>query len=84
MSIYIPGLSLPKNNYDFPLEICVTADGTVTDVFGCPIMNDKAIEVPPHGRLVDADAFFNECPELTAYEPIAETVIPADKDGDTK
>ena len=56
MSLYLPGLSLPKDKYDFPLEICVTADGTVTDVFGCQIMNEKAIEVSEHGRLIDADA----------------------------
>ena len=83
MSLYIPGLNLPPNcNY------CLCRSDTsrycnaaheYTPMSGkpdwCPL-----IEVQPHGRLVDADAFIDDCPELMAYEMLMPTIIPADKE----
>ena len=41
----------------------------------CPI-----VEVPtPHGRLIDADDFFRNFPELLPYEFAAPTIIPAEE-----
>ena len=81
MSLYIPNVKLPKDDFPaFPLCLYITKDGTVTDAWGCPIMDEKAIEVPPHGRLIDADAFIDDCPELMAYEMLMPTIIPADKE----
>ena len=83
MSLYIPGLNLPPKDEAYEIY----SDGSINlrrrneygydyDLWG---KESRAIEVPEHGRLVDADAFFSECPELTAYEQIVKTIIPADK-----
>lgn len=78
MSLYIPGLSLPKDEKAIHLEI--HDDGFVSQwQFGTDDeISSKAIEVPPHGRLVDADAFIDDCPELMAYEMLMPTIIPRD------
>ena len=76
MSLYISALNLPPKG---KIKMLVLFDdGIVLD--DADGQNQwQAIEVPPHGRLIDADAFFGECPELAMYEQIAETIIPADK-----
>ena len=56
MSIYIDGDIRPGAS-GFR-RIIVMGDGTVTDIQGEPI--GKAIQLPPHGRLIDADAFRRE------------------------
>ena len=43
----------------------------------CPL-----IPVSEHGRLIDADDFFRNFPELLPYEFAAPTIIPADHIGD--
>ena len=54
MSILINGCILPPDDR-MDLVLCIQHDGTVLDPWGNQI-NTKAIELPPHGRLIDADA----------------------------
>lgn len=68
MSILIKGMQMPKNCGECPIEQlygrdCETAKCPITKnldsayrvsqarMFGCPL-----VELPPHGRLIDADA----------------------------
>lgn len=82
--IYIPGMEMPKTcgdclrvgwNYVFECRI----DDVEEDerLSSCPL-----IPVPDHGRLVDADAFFNDFPEVRDYEYASQEydVLPADKE----
>ena len=81
MSIYIPDVILPPDgSFEFDLVLSISCDGTVRNPWGDLITDSKAIEVPPHGRLVDADAFIDDCPELMAYEMLMPTIISADKE----
>ena len=54
MSILIKGMEMPKDGCHH--MICIYADGTVS-TGGRVYM---AVPVPPHGRLIDADAFFKD------------------------
>ena len=76
MSILIKGMEMPKEGF---VEILVREDGTVqqtgqsyridgTDYYTpyvgeMPVMYE-AIPVPPHGRLIDADALLKEINRL--------------------
>jgi hypothetical protein len=55
--IYIPVVSLPGEG-DFELWIAVRKDGSFTYNVrgGWQDGKQKAVRVPPHGRLIDADA----------------------------
>ena len=58
MSIYIPNLELRK---DSVIRLALWGDGTFCAVIDdVPIAQGKAIEVPPHGRLIDADALADD------------------------
>lgn len=105
MSILIKGMEMPKSCYECPFFVKSSSPkhpfvdckiiGQLGDVFNaisipidCPL-----IEVPKHGRLIDADEFLNRAfgtglfceddmrllGELVGGSP---TVIPADKEGD--
>ena len=55
MSVYIKGMEMPKIGYE---DIRVFADGSVTATDHRPPyyrFDYRAIPVPPHGRLIDAD-----------------------------
>lgn len=59
--ILIKGMEMPK---DVTL-LAISPDGTVDIISGQPdlswkTLKDKAISVPPHGRLVDADEMRDE------------------------
>ena len=91
-------MEMPKNCHECAFgkyEVCginaaIEGDNTVTN--SCPL-----IEVPPHGRLIDADALdvqFGWLAEAEGYKTHisfvysndidnAPTVIPADKVGET-
>ena len=76
MSLYIPDISLGN---DYPIKLTVWPNGGFNAVVDDVLLScGKAIEVQPHGRLVDADAFINDCPELMAYEMLMPTIIPTD------
>ena len=50
MGVYIKGMEMPK---DGSMIFAIRQDGMVEDVMGCYV--GKAVPVPPHGRLIDAD-----------------------------
>lgn len=104
MSVLIKGMEMPKTCIECPMQfggmcyvqppeideprVAPTVDQCVSRTSWCPL-----VEVPPHGRLIDADIM------IKRYEPdmnrriyggnfifdleYAPTVIPADKDGET-
>lgn len=59
MSILIKGMEMPK---DGRITLQIGADGAVYKVISCAIIAEKyeknleVVELPPHGRLIDADA----------------------------
>ena len=60
MGVYIKGMKMPT---DHPLWIVVHSDGTVevnevspSRPVGWQTLRNAAVSVPPHGRLIDADA----------------------------
>lgn len=64
MGVYIAGMEMPKRG----MVVNIYADGRVTDhfdEFGRTI--GKAVTVPPHGRLIDADALADKH-RTKAYE----------------
>ena len=92
--IYIPNISMPK---DGSFEVLVVHDnGIVTKGF-FPNENEhtKAIFIPDHGRLIDADAIdyddywwnkhysARDCKQAEKMIKEQPTIIPADKDGET-
>lgn len=55
MGVYIKGMEMPKEQ---PLIIKISPDGTVymsQGIYGIGHGVAKAVPVPPHGRLIDAD-----------------------------
>lgn len=55
MSLYIPGLNLPRANQE--LWIAIQSDGSLRyNSCGWHDSQQKAIAVQSHGRLIDADA----------------------------
>lgn len=88
MGIYIPGMKMPKDCRECPLF-----GYTAEDDFMCLIQDGEdacpLIELPPHGRLIDADALKKQAGEFcdpmgfipgVAVEDIddAPTIISAD------
>ena len=57
MSIIIHGMDVPKND---ELWIRVQPDGKIVSKTGYVIEDASAKQVPPHGRLIDADALEEE------------------------
>ena len=53
MSIHISDVKLPPDD-KMDLVLCIRHDGTVFNPWGTEL--GKAVELPPHGRLIDADA----------------------------
>lgn len=58
MSVLIRGMEMPKE--DEEIIIRINSDGTVMTEYALPISGTKAVSVPPHGRLIDADEMFTE------------------------
>ena len=59
MGVYIKDMEMPRRG----MVVNIYADGRVTnhfDEFGKTI--GKAVPVPPHGRLIDADALLRDFP----------------------
>ena len=88
MSILLKGIELPKENQR-GLWVVIHADGTVeydSGDEGWKTLKQAAYPVPPHGRLIDADAM---CEGLVTNHPVviyarcAPTIIPADKEAPT-
>ena len=100
MSILIKGMSMPEDcdncrfyndDYDYP-TCCITAHsrGYTWTPFGKRMPDCPLIELPPHGRLIDADELKEVLDSswsastwwFTNKVDDAPTVIPPDKDGE--
>ena len=57
MGVYIKGVEMPKDG-EHPYWVTIHSDGTVeyNENNGQGWQTSEAVPVPPHGRLVDADA----------------------------
>ena len=90
--IYIPDKELPKGEGS-ELIIRIQPDGEVLDLHKIHL-GKKAIPVPDHGRLIDADALKSRATEGTdehgrkcllikiGFVNTMPTIIPADKEAD--
>ena len=58
MSILINGMEMPTE--DEEIIIRIDSSGTVMTEYALPISWAKAVPVPAHGRLIDADALMKE------------------------
>ena len=59
MSILIKGMEMPTEQYG-KMVITLYPNGHVAEYIGDIGRVWEAIPVPPHGRLIDADAFFDD------------------------
>lgn len=59
MSILIEGMSMPSGLAE--RGFVIRGDGRVRTFSGAVIDYATAVPVPPHGRLIDADALLNKC-----------------------
>lgn len=93
MGVYIPSLELPNKDYG-KMVVTIYPDGSVVEYLG-DIGRDfgTAVPVPPHGRLIDADAlsiavlncgYYDNADEDVIWELVqaAPTIIPASKEGE--
>lgn len=64
MSLYIKGLEMPKAGMSTTINI--HADGTVYVYGTYQTELHKAARVPPHGRLIDADAMIHDIEKAVA------------------
>ena len=70
MSILIKGMEMPKNclwcdlNYD-GYRCSITGDGTLSVDDNERHPNCPLIELPPHGRLIDADALMKDAENVS-------------------
>ena len=76
MGIYLPNMEMPT---EYGRCMVIFPDGRVTTEFGSQVIA-KAVPVPPHGRLIDADELFNQFEENGWYDncdrdEIAETLL---------
>lgn len=72
MSILIKGMKMPKGNAEC-VEIYLYGDGTVfarqkITVNGRKINGVEAVELPPHGRLIDADELIEQINQSIAEQ----------------
>lgn len=86
MSIYIKGVKMPTEH---PLWIVVSVDGTVQYNYWneWKTAENKAVAVPPHGRLGDLDKLAEGCDEPYWCRWLSEiqdapTIIPAESEGE--
>ena len=86
MGIYISGMELPKDAY---IDVRLFADGWAHIPTDEPPYYNKAfeaVELPPHGRLIDADDIENITVIMNENGSgfnriVAPTIIPADPEG---
>lgn len=87
MSILIKGMEMPTS----PVLFCVHPDGKVFADLDGGWREYKAVPVPPHGRLIDADALISrvtdekgnyyghDCAVIGEAVESAPTIIPAEE-----
>ena len=59
MGVYIKGMEMPTEQYG-KMVITLYPNGHVAEYIGDIGRVWEAVPVPPHGRLIDADAFFDD------------------------
>lgn len=84
MGIYIKGMEMPTE--DKEIIVRISSDGTVMTEYASPIPWAKAVPVPEHGRLIDADALTKVSSPRYGLVNVgqidnAPTIIPASEDG---
>ena len=79
MSILIKGMEMPTE--DEEIIVRIDSSGTVMTEYALPISWAKAIPVPPHGRLIDADELANSIIGAIYHSDLrdAPTIIPAEE-----
>lgn len=99
MSVLIKGMEMPKNCLLCPLSVLsgerLFCEITKEEVLRSKRMSDcPLVPVPPHGRLIDADALLQGCERVQGEFAIREyafsqsaienapTIIPSDKEAD--
>lgn len=95
MSVLIEGMEMPTGCSALTLKVWPDGQVEIFDADG-EWKTSKAIPVPPHGRLIDADALMNDgwtlhkqvmrmgsnaIHVISLDNPNVPIVIPADKDG---
>ena len=81
MGVLVKGMNMPRHCGECGIDWCYIWRNLIWDEtpIGTRPSDCPLVEVPtPHGRLIDADDFFSQCPELTAYEQVAKVVIEAE------
>ena len=65
MSVLVKGMKIPK---DKPIRIVLNPNGQLFVDHGVHFTEYEAVELPPHGRLIDADAL-RLLYDFNGYEP---------------
>ena len=66
MGVYISNIEMPEEGWH--KAIMISSDGTVVSYYDCIVESGKAVSVPQHGRLIDADYLkLTFCSECTLY-----------------
>ena len=79
MSILIRGIDMPKKGEYKPLFIYDTGEVTM-EIRGEEVQVATAVPVPPHGRLIDADALEYEEAYLNGHYELGDVEIVTRKD----
>ena len=92
MSVLVRGMKLPKNCFLCPLSVLsgerLFCEVTKEEVLRSKIPSDcPLIELPPHGRLIDADALMENAQYKGTYDVVsaydiaaAQTIIPEEEE----
>ena len=74
MSILIPGLKMPPT---MGIQIIIDCGRVWVKPFGGhpEKLSERAIELPPHGRLIDADAFAENLKNVSIRQGYKDTLI---------
>lgn len=85
MSILIKGMEMPKTG-EYRCVIRKWGEEITVDLYGDEDLCGKLIPVPPHGRLIDADALFDFILNIykvaqgdarKAYRDVLDTIVAA-------
>ena len=57
MGVYLPKVEMPKGDETITVQIC--PDGSIWQRFRGTVPGVKAVPVPPHGRLIDAEKIYD-------------------------
>ena len=66
MGVYLPNVDMPKDDKCVTIQIC--PDGSIWQQYRGTVPNAKAIPIPPHGRLIEADNLLNTAFKLVDEE----------------